>query len=150
MTTTRADTHRVAGDLARGLTQLWALGLISAGGRGDRVAERLDVVHDALTQTQSGALAGYGASDTAFALEVWHLVERLVSGGSPFSDMDNNELAGFFDKLRKAEYGPQISHALAHWLPSRMFISAQYTQQHLEKLRPAAGRNLSSWVTPPR
>ncbi|MDQ2808718.1 MAG: hypothetical protein M3Z04_17690 [Chloroflexota bacterium] len=148
--TTRADTHRVASDLARGLTQLWTLGLISEGGRGVCVAERLDVVRDALTQTQSGALAGYGASDTAFALDVWHLVQRLIESGSPFSDMDNTELAGFFDKLRKAEYGPQVSHALARWLPSRMFISAQYTKQHLEKLRPTTGRSLAGWATPPR
>ena len=148
--TIRADTHRVASDLARSLTQLWALGLISEGGRGVRVAERLDVVRDALTQTRSGALAGYGASDTAFALDVWHGVQRLIAGGSAFSDMDNAELAGFFDKLRKAEYGPQISHALAHWLPSRMFISAQYTQQHLEKLRPTLGRSVAGGANPPR
>ncbi len=148
--TTRVNTHRVASDLARGLTQLWTLGLISAGGRGGCVAERLEVVRDALTQTQSGALAGYGASDTAFALDVWHLVQRLIEGNSAFSEMDNTELAAFFDKLRKAEYGPQISHALAHWLPSRMFISAQYTQQHLEKLRPTMGRSLVGGANPPR
>jgi len=148
--TIRADTHRVASDLARSLPQLWALGLISEGGRGVRGAERLDVVRDALTQTQSGALAGYGASDTAFALDVWHGVQRLIEAGSAFSDMDNAELAGFLDKLRKAEYGPQISHALAHWLPSRMFISAQYTQQHLEKLRPTLGRSLAGWTNSPR
>lgn len=147
--TTQAATHRVASDLARALTQLWTLGLLTEGGRGAGKAECLDVVRDALTQTQSGALAGYGASDTAFALDVWHLVERLISSGSPFSSMDNGELAGFFENLRKAEYGPQISHALAHWLPSRMFISAQYTQQHLEKLRPTAARSLPNWTTPP-
>ncbi len=145
--TTRADTHLVANDLTRGLTQLWTLGLLSEGGRGARMADRLEVVRDAIAQTESGALAGYGASDTAFALDVWHLVQRLLEGSSQFNDMDNLELAAFFDCLRRAEYGPQVSHALARWLPSRMFISAQYTMRHLETLRPTTGRSLSAWPT---
>ena len=146
--TTRGDAHQVAAELARGLNQLWSLGLLSEGGRGQRIADRLEVVRDAFAQTESGALAGYGASDTLHALEVWRIVQRLFEGGqTSFNDMDNQELAGFMDKLRKAHYGPQVSSALARWIPSRMFISAQYTIQHLEKLRPAGGRGLATWPT---
>src|SRR4051812_5061426 len=105
--TTRTDAHLVAAEIARGLTQLWQLGLLSEGGRGQRLADRLEVVRDALAQTESGALAGYGASDTRYALEVWKMVQRLIEGGqSSFTDMDNQELAAFLDKLRKAAYGP--------------------------------------------
>jgi hypothetical protein len=144
--TTRTDAHIIAAALARGLNQLCSLGLLSEGGRGQRPAARLEVVRDALAQTESGALAGYGSTDTRQALDVWRLVQRLFeSNQNSFPEMDNQELADFLDKLRKAAYGPQISHALARWLPSRMFISAQYTTQQLEKMRPAgnSGRGLS-------
>ena len=144
--TTRTDAHIIAAALARGLNQLCTLGLLSEGGRGQRPAARLEVVRDALAQTESGALAGYGSTDTRQALDVWRLVQRLFeSTQNSFPEMDNQELADFLDKLRKAAYGPQISHALARWLPSRMFISAQYTTQQLEKMRPAgsSGRGLS-------
>lgn len=146
--TTRSDSHLVAAEIARGLTQLWSLGLLSEGGRGQRPADRLEVIRDALAQTESGALAGYGASDTRYALEVWKMVQRMIEGGqTSFTEMDNQELAAFMEKLRKADYGPQVSKALARWLPSRMFISAQYTIQHLEKVRP--GRSVASWQTGP-
>jgi len=144
--TTRTDAHTIAAELARGLNQLCSLGLLSEGGRGQRPAARLEVVRDALAQTESGALAGYGSTDTRQALDVWRLIQRLFeSNQAAFTEMDNQELAQFLDKLRKAAYGPQISHALARWLPSRMFISAQYTTQQLEKMRPAgsSGRGLS-------
>jgi hypothetical protein len=141
--TTRADAHQVAQELARGLTQLWTLDLLSEGGRGTRLADRMEVARDAFNQTHSGALAGYGASDTNFALEVWRMVQRLFEGGSQFPDMDNSELTTFFDKLRKMSYGPQISHAMSRWLPARMFNSAQYTVQYLEKVRPSSSRNYS-------
>ncbi len=75
----------------------------------------------------------------------------MIEGGqTTFTDMDNQELAAFLDKIRKALYGPQVSSALSRWLPSRMFISADYTKQHLEKLRPAGGRGIASWPTNPR
>ncbi|HUS13819.1 MAG TPA: hypothetical protein VM536_02270, partial [Chloroflexia bacterium] len=137
----RADTLQIAGELARGLTQLWALGLLSEGGRGGRVADRLEVVRDAYKQTESGALAGYGASDTLYALDIWRMIQRMFEGGqATFTDMDNQELAAFLEKVRKATYGPQVSSALARWLPPRIFISSDYTKQHLEKLRPASAR----------
>ena len=144
--TSRTDAHLVAAEVARGLHQLWALGLLSEGGRGARQAGELEVVQDALAQTESGALAGYGASDTHFALDVWRLVGRLLDGSqTAFGEMTNHEVAAFLDKLRSAAYGPQVSSALARWVPSRMFISAQYATQQLEKLRP--GGNFSAWPT---
>src|SRR5690242_8472939 len=110
---TRTDAPQVAAQIARGLTQLAALGLLSEGGQGQRLAPPAEVVQDAFAQTESGALAGYGASDTRFALDVWRLVQRLFAGGQGApGDMDNRELAEFLDKLRKSVYGPQISKAL--------------------------------------
>jgi copper homeostasis protein len=44
--TTRGDAHQVAAELARGLNQLWSLGLLSEGGRGQRIADRLEVVRE--------------------------------------------------------------------------------------------------------
>jgi hypothetical protein len=147
--TNRTDAPLVAAEVARGLSQLAALGLLSEGGRGGRLAAPDEVVLDALAQTESGALAGYGASDTRFALDVWRLVQRLFGRGQAATqEMDNRELAAFLDNLRKSAYGPQISKALARWVPSRMFISAQYTLQHLEKLRP--GGNFPPWPSPSR
>ena len=146
--TTRTDAPVVAAELARGLNQMAALGLLSEGGRGERPAALAEVVADAQAQTESGALAGYGASDTRFALDVWRMVQRLFERGQASQELDNRELAAFLDNLRKSTYGPQISKALARWIPSRLFISAQYTVQHLEKLRP--GGNFPSWPSTSR
>jgi hypothetical protein len=79
------------------------------------------------------------------------MIQRMFEGGqTTFTDMDNQELGAFLEKLRKAVYGPQVSSALARWLPPRMFISADYTKQHLEKLRPVITRSLTGWTSPVR
>ena len=132
------DAARAAAEVARGVGQLAGLGLLTADGRAGTPVDRLAVARDSLRQTETGALAGYGAADTHFALDVWRQVVRLYeSRPGTFEDLDNRALAEFLAAVRRAHYGPQVTSALARWIAPRMFISATYTAEQLERLRPS-------------
>ncbi len=49
----------------------------------------------------------------------------------------NRDLAGLPAAVRRAHYGPQVTRAPARWLAPCMFISAAYTAEQLERLRPS-------------